>query len=406
MNLNREQIPAEAGSSDSFSPPLLRDPNLHIVFGITLMAVLGVSSITPAFPRMAETLGISTARIGLLISFFSLPGIILTPIFGILADRIGRKPILVPSLFLFSIAGGACYFAQTFPGLLALRFFQGVGAASLGSLNATLIGDLFEGKRRAIAMGYNAGVLSAGTASYPAIGGAMAMFGWHYPFLLPLLAFPVGIAVIFRLKNPEPGGGMSMGNYLKGAFATFRRKEVIGLFSAALVTFIILFGSYLTYFPILMSERFSATPLLIGILMSSMSVVTIFSSTRIGWLIHHFRGRTLIITAYIHYAAALLLIPLMPSPSWLIVPVIIAGLGHGINLPVIMTLLTGMAPLEYRGAFMSVNGMVIRIGQTIGPVLMGMVAIVMGTDGVFVTGAILALSALVVIFLTIPKSME
>ena len=199
------------------------DTNLQIVFGVTLMAVLGVASITPAFPRIIQELGVSSLGIGLLISVFTFPGVILTPILGVFADRYGRKRILVPSIFLFGIAGGACALARDFNILLILRFFQGVGAASLGSLNVTIIGDLYSGRERATAMGYNASVLSVGTAAYPAIGGALAMVAWYYPFVLPLLALPLGFVVLFSLKNPEP----MIGQHLKDYFRTLVSQRLI-----------------------------------------------------------------------------------------------------------------------------------------------------------------------------------
>jgi len=65
--------------------------------------------------------------VGLLITAFTLPGIILVPIMGILADKFGRKKILVPSLMLFGIAGGSCFFFKNFSILLLLRFLQGIG---------------------------------------------------------------------------------------------------------------------------------------------------------------------------------------------------------------------------------------------------------------------------------------
>ncbi|MFC2059063.1 MFS transporter, partial [Chloroflexota bacterium] len=133
-----------------------RDRNLQVVFGVTLMAVLGVSSITPAFPKIMRELDITGGQVGLLITFFTLPGVFLAPFLGVLADRFGRKRILVPSLFLFAIAGTACAFARDFNVLLVLRVFQGIGGAALGSLNTTIIGDLYSREQRPHAMGVNA----------------------------------------------------------------------------------------------------------------------------------------------------------------------------------------------------------------------------------------------------------
>jgi ACDE family multidrug resistance protein len=117
------------------------------------MAVLGTPSVAPAFPTIVRELGVSSGQVGLLIAVFTLPGIVMTPVLGILSDRYGRKKILVPALLLFGLAGGACAFARSFDILLALRFFQGMGAAALGTLNVTVIGDIYEGRERSTALG-------------------------------------------------------------------------------------------------------------------------------------------------------------------------------------------------------------------------------------------------------------
>ena len=360
------------------------------------MAVLGVASITPAFPRVMEALNISPQSVGLLITVFTLPGVLLTPVLGVLADRFGRKKILVPSLMLFGIAGGACFFARDFGILLLLRFFQGIGAASLGSLNITIIGDLFKGRERAAAMGYNASVLSIGTASYPAVGGILATFGWYYPFLLPFVAIPVGFAVLFGLKNPEPRNKESMGEYLSKAFRSVGSLKAMALFSATVSTFIILYGSYLTFFPLLLS-LFGAQPFIIGMVMSSMSLTTAITSSQLGRMTRRFQERSLLRAAFVLYSISLLLIALSPSLWILLIPTVLFGIAHGLNLPSIQTLLAELAPMEYRAAFMSVNGMVLRIGQTLGPILMGLIFGFAGMSGVFYAGSILAIFTAVMI---------
>lgn len=135
------------------SKSLITNRNLQIIFCITLLAVMGVASLTPVFPKIINEFGISTQQVGLLITVFTLPGVILTPVLGILADRYGRRNILLPAIFLFAIAGGACSLTRSYEILLVFRFFQGIGATSLGSLNVTLIGDIFSGKDRISAMG-------------------------------------------------------------------------------------------------------------------------------------------------------------------------------------------------------------------------------------------------------------
>lgn len=370
---------------------MLKQLNLRIIFGITLTAVMGVASIAPAFPQMVDALQLEKGKIGLLITVFTLPGIVLTPFLGILADRLGRKKILTPSLFLFGIAGVACAFTESFTTLLVLRFIQGIGGAALGALNATLIGDIYSGKQRAEAMGYNASVLSIGTALYPAIGGFLATFGWNYPFLLPLLSIPVGLLVLFKLDNPEPENIQPFKAYMKGVLRTISTADAILLFGASIITFIVLYGSFLTYFPLLTGNVFHAEPYVIGGLMSTMSAVTAITSSRLKQLINHFTHKQMVFMAFLFYGIAMMLIPFINNIWLLTVPIIIFGIGHGLNIPNIQTLLARIAPIENRGSFMSVNGMVLRIGQTIGPLIMATVYGLWEFWGTFFLGALLSL---------------
>jgi len=370
---------------------LYLDPNLQIIFAITLIAMLGMSSITPAFPKMVQELNISSKQVGLLITAFTMPGVFITPILGVLADRWGRKKILVPSLMLFGIAGGICSFLTNFYWLLFFRFLQGIGASALGSLNVTLIGDLYAERERTQAMGYNSSVLSIGNASYPAIGGALAMLAWYWPFALNFIALPVGFLVLWGLKNPEPRKKQSLNHYLLSTLSAIKNKKVIGLFLASLITFIILYGSYLTYFPLLMGLDFKAEPLLIGLIMSSSSLSTAITSSLLGRLNRYFSEMTLLKMGFVLYIISLIIVPIIPQLWMFLFPAIIFGIGQGINMPSNQTLLAGLAPIEYRAGFMSLNGMVLRLGQTLGPVVIGLFFASRGMPGAFYAGSGFAL---------------
>jgi MFS family permease len=396
-------MPSETARRDHNIPSLYRDPNLLIVFGVTLMAVLGVSSITPAFPRIGRALGLPSQAVGNLITSFTLPGVLLTPILGILADRWSRKRILVLSLIVFGLAGSACSLVRDFELLLVLRFVQGIGAASLSVLYITLIGDLYHGDARTTAMGYNASVLSVGTASYPVIGGALATLGWAYPFALPIVAIPIGFLVLFALENPEPKQKQGLGRYLQQAWESIKHREAIGLFALTMMTFAIIYGAYLTYLPFLMENAFQASPLVIGIAMSGMSLATALTSSQLGRLTRLWSQKTLLQASCGLYAAALLMIPLAPNLWVLGIPVILLGLAQGLSIPNLQTLLAGLAPLEHRGAFMSINGMILRLGQTVGPPLTGLVFSVWGIDSTFYAAAAIA-AAMFVLTATVIKN--
>ncbi|MCH8567176.1 MAG: MFS transporter [Balneolales bacterium] len=386
----------QAGSP---ATPVIKNPNLHIIFCITLTAIMGVSSITPVLPMVATVFDISVGRAALLITIFTLPGMVLTPVLGMLADMIGRKKVLVPSLFLFGVAGFACSFAQTYEQLLWLRFMQGIGSAAIGALNVTMVGDLFSGNQRAEAMGYNSAVLSIGATIYPAVGGALAIIGWYAPFYLPLLAIPTGILVIFMLKNPEPGASPSFSRYILRVFNSLKNKRLMLLFAATMASFILLYGPLLTMLPFLMEERFTDSAFFIGLMLSAVSVSNGIASFNSGRLSRKFHPESLVKTSYVLYTSALLLIPFLPNIYWLVVPVLLYGVGQGLNLPVLITLIAGEARLENRGAIMSLNGMVIKISQTISPVLMSLIYFAGGFKGVYIVSSLLAMFFFILMYL-------
>jgi len=383
---------------------ILLDSNLHVIFAVTLIAVMGVVSIAPALPKMMVELKISSAEVGLLFTVFTLPGVFLAPVFGILADRYGRKKTLVPALFLFGLAGGACALARDFSVLLFLRFLQGVGGASLLTLSTTIIGDLFSGKQRTKVMGYNASVISISAAGFPALGGVLATFGWYLPFLLPLPAIPLGLIVLFRLNSPEPEHRGHLRSQFVQALKSMATSQVIGLLIATTATFILIYSTCFTFVPLLLNDRFGASPAVIGLIFACMSVVTALTSSQIGNLAQRFSEKSLLKASFLMYALGIVLMSLVHHLWLFLVPIVIYGIGHGINLPCIQSLLAGMAPTAQRATFMSINGMVLRLGQTLGPLMAGFVFALWGTEAVFFFGASLALGMAVLAMAMLPAT--
>lgn len=387
--------------SGSGGRPVYGNHNLQIIFAVTLMAVMGAAVITPALPQVERALDLSPGRVALLLTVFTLPGIVLTPVLGVLADRLGRKRVLVPSLFLFGAAGGACALARELDVLLVLRFLQGCGAAALATTSITVIGDMFSGGDRDAAMGYNSSMLSVGTASYPALGGALATFGWYYPFALPLVAIPVGLVVLLFLDNPEPRGEDGLRQYFAHVRDSLRDRRTVGLLLATMVTFVILYGPLLTYLPILLDNSFGVSAFVTGLILSCASLTTAITASQLGKITRRISGAALVRAAFVLYVAVLLLIPLMPNLPLLIVPAVIFGFAQGINFPNVFSMLTGSVAAGNRGALIALNGMGFRIGQTLGPLIMGLSAATLGITGAYYATAGLAAAMFLVATVTI-----
>lgn len=374
--------------------PLYQDKNLLILFTVSLITFLVLASIPPAFPKIIHALNVAPQKIGLLISVFSFPSLVLGPVVGVLADRVGRKQILVPSLVLFGIAGTACAFARDFNLLLFFCFLQGIGGASLHTLTIALISDLYSGVRRTTVIGYNTSIITASTAAYSIIGGALAVRDWHYPFLLSLAAIPVALLVWFGLKNSEPTGEKPLKVNLLNALKSLKNFQLVGLFITSTAQFILLYGACRNYLPLLIADSFKSSSLVIGVILASIPVATSITASQVGRLARRFPETTLIRASFAFYALALFSVPFVSNLWLLLIPTVMFGIGFGICSPIVLTLVASRASKEYLATVISVNGAFCNLGRIIGPLLMGVAFGIGGISGVFYAGAGIAIATL------------
>lgn len=380
--------------------PLYREPGLQTVFALSLVAVMGVSSVAPVFPEVARDLGVDAARVGWLVTSFSLPAVFLSPLLGLLADVAGQRRVLVPGLVLFAAAGTACAFTRDFQQLLVLRGLQGVGAAPIQALSIALIGDLYSGAERATAVGLNGMVVSMGAIVYPILGGAIATAGIYYPFALAALALPVAVLVLRRtgLAADRPAGPRGrvreqMRDQIRGVLRCASSPGALGLFAAGLLTMALFFGVHVTYLPVLLGTRFSTSPAAIGVIMSVTHVMFALVASQFGKIGSRAATLPVIAAAFAGYGVAIVLLGVMPSAWLLVVPAAVFGLVHGINIPAQQMGLISLAPSRFRAGFLSLNTTVIRTGQTVGPLLVGLFYLAGGFGSAFGASALLAFTA-------------
>jgi len=344
-----------------------------LVFGIALLIATGIASLVPALPLLADEFDIPLADSWGIIAAFALPGFICIPIAGALADRIGRKRVLLPALALFALGGVACVLAQSYTQLLVFRFVQGVGASAFALMYTTLIADTWQGHERLTMMSRSSVVLGIGTAASPAVGGALAMLDWRLPFLLSLAALPL-IFLALRLPLLNPGASSSFRASAGAYLASVRDRHTLALLGLTLLTFIMLSGPLLTCFPILAEQKFQATPLETGLILALASLAAGLAAFGLPKLYRRYSTRALLLTVTALYIIGFISISLVPA-LWLLAPaVLLYGLAQGLNIPLVSTLLADRAGDSERTSLLALNGILLRLGQIIGPAIFGTLA--------------------------------
>ena len=98
-----------------------------IAYAVSFISAYAMPATVPVLPALAEEFAMPESSMGLLMAAFTLPCILLTPLFGILADRVSPRLILLPCILLYGAGGFACGTAQSLEALLLWRMVQGAG---------------------------------------------------------------------------------------------------------------------------------------------------------------------------------------------------------------------------------------------------------------------------------------
>ncbi|MGL5804605.1 MAG: MFS transporter [Xenococcaceae cyanobacterium] len=373
---------------------IYQDKNFYIINLITVMAILGGTIHNPSLPTIEKFFKVTAEQASWVSTIFQFPGAIVTPIFGILADSFGRKQILIPSLLAFAFGGAFSSFAPNFQSLLQWRLFQGIGTASLESLQMTIIGDLYRGRQMNEVMAFNASLIGMSSALFPLIGGVLAIFSWRYPFIFSLLAIPVAFLVLNKLRLPkhkDKTEKFQLKSYLKNTWSSINNRRVLGLLFAMMSLFAMQTGTCLTYIPFIAANRLGASEAITGIVLTFMSVSLAIVASQLGRLTRHLSEIKLIKLSFLLFAVALLTIPLVPNIWLLFVPIFLIGAAQGLAFPCTQALLAGLSVQESRAGFMAVNSTLQSWGQTLGPFLGSLAVKFWGLQAVFYASAVFAL---------------
>lgn len=157
------------------------------------------------FPVFKQEFSLDYAELGLLVTVFVGVYALVEVPSGILADKIGRKEVLVIGLLTSSIGNGLTFLAATYLQILVLRALSGLGLGMLFASSMALLSEYFPDERRGKAIGVLGLGISGGFLAAPlAVGTLLSAFGWRDMFLaVGLLTVPLAAILYFTVREPE-----------------------------------------------------------------------------------------------------------------------------------------------------------------------------------------------------------
>ncbi|WP_299263973.1 MFS transporter [Halorientalis sp.] len=357
---------------------VLDESNFQLLLLATVFPILGTALVSPVLESLIAPLGASPTSIGLVISFATAPAIVVIPVSGVLADRYGRRPVLVVALLLFGAGGSAIALTTDFRAVLALRAIQGVGFAGIVPTITASIGDMFDGTTEVTGQGLRMLVNGVSGAVFPLLAGALVTVAWQYPFLLYAVAFPVALVVSLGFTEPTDDTAAEAtttagAGYLRDLGTLVRYPRVAVLLLARTLPVVVWIG-FLTFNSLVVTRVMGGSPVQAGLLVAVGNVVFGVTSSQLDRILSGFGGRfSTLMIANLSLAVGFIGFLFTPAVSLALPWIVLAGAGFGISLSLYRSYMTTLAPESLRGGLVSLGAAGARITATVTPVAMGSV---------------------------------
>ncbi|CAM4138982.1 MDR family MFS transporter [Nocardia ninae] len=193
----------------------------------TGLVALDSTIIATAVLTITSTLG-GFAQFPWLFSIYLLAQAVTVPIYGKLADTVGRKPVLMFGIAVFALGSLLCGLATSMLGLIIFRAVQGIGAGAIQPMTMTIASDLYTLTERAKVQGYLASVWAMSSVAGPLLGGVFADYlSWRWIFLINLPLSAVAAWMLLRKFTESAPRRKQQVDYLGAALLTIGAGALI-----------------------------------------------------------------------------------------------------------------------------------------------------------------------------------
>jgi MFS transporter, ACDE family, multidrug resistance protein len=339
-----------------------------LILAITGTGIMGNTLLAPAIPDILDEFGVSDSGAGLLIAATSFPGIFMAPVMGVLADRFGRRRVLVPCLATFGVFGTAAALAPTFAFLIAARFGMGIGAAGLINLAVVLIGDHWGPADRTRLIGRNAAFLTICIAVMPPIGGVLTDLGsWRLALAPYSLAVVTAVVAWRMLPADRPDATVSVREQLGGIGDVVRQPAMLTILVGGAASFVMIFGVFLSTLPIHLENEFGFGASMRGLFLALPAIPSTIVAFNLQRVRERMSARVLLVGSSLAFATGFLLIGAGEAVALVVLGCVVYGVGEGALIPTLQDQAVELSPPDHRGAVVAVYVGAARLGQTVGP---------------------------------------
>lgn len=356
---------------------------LAALSAVPFIMVLGNSMLIPILPQMKEALELSQFEVSLAITLFSIPAGLAIPFAGFFSDRTDRKIIIAIALIVYGLGGLVAGVAavllkeQAYLLIMGGRVLQGIGAAGTAPIAIALGGDIFTSNERSKVLGLLEAANGLGKVISPILGSLVGLFiWWGVFFLFPVLCLPIALGIVFFVQSPKSKRQPKPFREYVQAVATIFKEKGISLaaaFLAGTTVLFILFG-VLFYLSDLLETKYQIDGVTKGLVIA-VPVLAMAVTSYVSGVVTQKRDRLLkplVVAGLAVQAVSLAIVPFFQDGVYILLgALILAGVGTGLVLPCLNTLITSSCRIEERGIITALYGGVRFFGVAGGPPMFG-----------------------------------
>ena len=346
---------------------------LWILAGATFLIFFQAYMVAPLLPRLAAVFDVSVETAGLMVPAYLIAYGVATLFYGLLSDRIGRRPIIIASLSAFILLTILTGFAQSAKHLTIVRLLTGLGASGVVPLALALIGDLFPYRERGRPLGWLFGAMAGGMA-VGAVAGVMLepFITWRGLFfgVAAVASMIMAVLLPFRdLLNSKGGTTRPTIGALFAAYWTLLGKARGQRTYAYVFLNAVFHSGVFTWLGVYFSRKYGLGDVGIGLALLGYGIPGFLLGPAIGRLADRYgRSRLIPIGLLIAGASAAALsldMPVFVAP----IMVTLLSLGYDMTQPLLAGIVTDLGP--NRGQAMGLNVFTLFVGFGSGSLVFG-----------------------------------
>ncbi|ELT44780.1 MFS transporter [Arthrobacter nitrophenolicus] len=338
------------------------------------MPVLGAVLLAPILPTLSRVFA-DTPGVAILVPLtLTLPALfvaLFSPLAGYVADRVGRKQLLVFAMIAYAVFGTAPLWLDTLESIAISRVGVGIAEAAIMTCCTTLITDYYAGEQRNKYLGLQTMVSALAATAFFALGGALGSISWRTPFWLYAVSAVIVIPMIVKLWEPAK-------TLAPTAAKTPLPWRQIGAPAAVTLFGGIVFYALIVHLPYVITGLGVADAALIGLAAAIASLATAAGAISFRFLAK-LGTRNLLALAFGLAAVGLSLVSVAGNVPLAIAGAVIASAGTGVLLPTLLTWAVNGLEFQQRGRGTGIWTGTLFIGQFLTPIVLGAAAAAAGS---------------------------